>query len=206
MYESGFTAYADWSYRHFFQYADRHLYRRVRSALALTGTESLLDVGCDRGQFLETVLPYCREVTAVDINPAAIDECKRRFRRAFVGSADAMPFLPDASVDRIVAIHTIEHVPDVGRALAELGRIVRPGGRVVLVYPLELVRGFSILPSALFVYGDPAMARRMHLHRLSPARLYDDLAATSLSLSHSTLVLWPNLLVPMHISVLVKRA
>jgi tocopherol O-methyltransferase len=41
--------------------------------------------------------------------------------------------LPDASFDAAVAIESLSHMPDKPRAFAELGRVVRPGGRVALV-------------------------------------------------------------------------
>jgi len=44
--------------------------------------------------------------------------------------------LPDASVDVVLAVHVLEHVPDDRKALAELRRIIRPGGWAVLLVPL----------------------------------------------------------------------
>jgi SAM-dependent methyltransferase len=44
--------------------------------------------------------------------------------------------LPDASVDVVLTPHVLEHVPDTDRALAELRRVLRPGGRVFLQVPL----------------------------------------------------------------------
>jgi arsenite methyltransferase len=48
------------------------------------------------------------------------------------GSAEALP-LPDASVDVAVSTQVLEYVPDVAGALAEIHRVLRPGGRVLLL-------------------------------------------------------------------------
>ncbi|MEX2642948.1 MAG: class I SAM-dependent methyltransferase [Acetobacterales bacterium] len=45
--------------------------------------------------------------------------------------------LPDASFDVLVSSHTLEHVPDDAPALAELGRVVRPGGWAAIMVPLD---------------------------------------------------------------------
>src|SRR5690606_28611802 len=48
--------------------------------------------------------------------------------------------LPDVSVDVVLTPHVLEHVPDTGRALAELRRILVPGGRFYLQIPLLQAR------------------------------------------------------------------
>jgi len=55
--------------------------------------------------------------------------------------------LPDASVDVVLTPHVLEHVPDTDRALAELHRVLRPGGRVLLQVPLpQAVTGVPAEP------------------------------------------------------------
>lgn len=45
--------------------------------------------------------------------------------------------LPDASIDLLIAFHVLEHVPDDARALAEIARVLRPGGSTLLQVPLR---------------------------------------------------------------------
>jgi SAM-dependent methyltransferase len=52
--------------------------------------------------------------------------------------------LPDASVDIVLTPHVLEHVPDTDRALAELFRVIAPGGRMYLQVPL--VYGVTAAP------------------------------------------------------------
>jgi SAM-dependent methyltransferase len=51
--------------------------------------------------------------------------------RVLQADAQALPF-PDATFDRAMANHMLYHVPDIGAALREMRRVVKPGGRVVL--------------------------------------------------------------------------
>ena len=60
--------------------------------------------------------------------------------------------LPDASVDVVLTPHVLEHVPDTDRALAELFRVVAPGGRVYLQVPL--VYGVTAAPTVPEFHAD----------------------------------------------------
>lgn len=51
-----------------------------------------------------------------------------------VSDLAALP-LPDGELDLVVCTEVLEHVPDPGRALAELARVLRPGGRIMLTVP-----------------------------------------------------------------------
>jgi len=60
--------------------------------------------------------------------------------------------LPDASVDVVLTAHVLEHVPDTARALAELFRVIAPGGRMYLQIPL--VYGQTSVPSTPEFHAD----------------------------------------------------
>ncbi len=85
-------------------------------------------------------LPYYRadvRLTGVDLSPAmlavAVDRAARQGRTlpAVVGDATRLPF-PDASFDSLVCTFALCEVPDVGTALDEFVRVLRPGGRLLL--------------------------------------------------------------------------
>ena len=67
-----------------------------------------------------------------------MDEARRRSQHTWiefvVGDAHALEFQP-ATFDAARAARTLQHLKDARRALAELARVVRPGGRVVLPEP-----------------------------------------------------------------------
>jgi demethylmenaquinone methyltransferase/2-methoxy-6-polyprenyl-1,4-benzoquinol methylase len=103
------------------------------------------------------------DVIAIDLSSGMLAVLARRSTRAqrarirpLVGSAESLP-LPDASVDRIVTGFTVRNVGDLGRAFAEFRRVLRPGGRAVI---LEL----SHPQGALF-----ARLYRGYFERLAPA-------------------------------------
>lgn len=60
--------------------------------------------------------------------------------------------LPDASLDTILTPHVLEHVPDTGRALSELHRVLAPGGRMYLQIPM--VQGVTAPPTEPEYHGD----------------------------------------------------
>lgn len=73
-------------------------------------------------------------------------------------SGEALPFA-DASVDALFTIATLEHIPHPGRALAEIDRVLRPGGRALL-YPAWYVRPWAAKALAQRPYGELGLADR----------------------------------------------
>ncbi len=96
---------------------------------------SVLDVGCGVGHSFRMLAP--RRTVGVDTDPAAL---AGQERETVVADMRRLPF-DQSSFDAAVAVHSIEHVPDPGRALAEVARVVRPGGVAVFVTPNRLTFG-----------------------------------------------------------------
>jgi SAM-dependent methyltransferase len=146
----------------------RRIRRMLTRELRLGPTDVVLDVGCDRGRLVESLRPFCREVVGIDINEDAVRDSSVAGLR--VMDALATDF-PDAHFTRIVSSHTIEHIADLHAFFAEMSRILRPGGRLVLYYPWELWRGMGTMRNAWLLFGNPFAGHRMHLHCLSPGRI-----------------------------------
>jgi len=79
----------------------------------------ILDVGCGRGKYPGAI--------GLDVSPATQADVLGDWTRGY-------PFA-ESSFDEVRLIHVIEEVPDILAALAEVHRIVRPGGRVTIVTP-----------------------------------------------------------------------
>ena len=91
----------------------------------------VLEVGCGWGEFAERILDELGvDVVAVDLSPRMVELARERGVDARVGDVEALPF-DDESFDVSVANWMLYHVPDVERALSELARVTRPGGRLV---------------------------------------------------------------------------
>ena len=104
----------------------------------------VLEIGCGRGGFscwLAGQTPPPARVVAADFSGTAVRKAGD-FARARgipgiaweVGDIEAIPH-PADSFDVIVSCETIEHVPQPRRALCELARVLRPGGRLYLTCP-----------------------------------------------------------------------
>jgi SAM-dependent methyltransferase len=91
----------------------------------------VLEVGCGWGEFAERVQnELAATVVAVDISLRMVELARERGVDARVGDVQALSF-EDASFDCAVAKHMLYHAADIDRALSELARVLRPGGRLV---------------------------------------------------------------------------
>ena len=100
--------------------------------------EKILDVGCGTGSltFALAKFPDLAEITAIDFSPVFVEAATRRNTdpRIKIGQADAcaMPF-DDGAFDRALALLVLHFVPEAGKAVAEIRRVVRPSGVVAAV-------------------------------------------------------------------------
>jgi len=141
-------------------------WRRRTAALARMGPREIaLDVGVGTGDLafglLDASDPSVR-IVGVDLSPVMIEAVRRRAAARvdprlapLLASAAALPFA-DASFDRVVAGFTVRNFGDLPVGLREMRRVLRAGGRAVI---LE----FSAPPSAFIGLG-----YRLYLHQLVP--------------------------------------
>lgn len=93
----------------------------------------VLEVGPGKGELAERMArELIAEVVAVDQSERMVELTSSRGVQAVVGDVQALPF-EDGSFDAAVAAWMLYHVPDVDRAIAELYRVLLPGGRLVAV-------------------------------------------------------------------------
>jgi SAM-dependent methyltransferase len=107
---------------------------RVRTFLAATGDEHALDVGCGAGALALALAPIVADVVGIDRVPELLALGRERAPAnvAFVeGDAEALPFA-DESFDRVLSVFGVMFAPRQKVAAAELARVCRPGGSVVV--------------------------------------------------------------------------
>jgi SAM-dependent methyltransferase len=101
------------------------------AAVAAVRPRRVLDVGCGDGRIPS--LYAAPEVVCVDSSPAAVAAARERGLDAREADARELPF-EDGSFDVVTCNHTLYHLADPDRALAELARVLRPGGCFAGIY------------------------------------------------------------------------
>lgn len=109
-----------------------HLARLVRAG----ARDRAVDLACGPGTLALRFARHVLWICGFDLTPAILDRARRsaaaenlRNIDFALGDAQSLPF-PDASLDLAVISYSLHHMPDPARVIAEMARIVKPGGRV----------------------------------------------------------------------------
>src|SRR5262245_53874293 len=168
------------------------LYHRVAGAIDLAGKD-VLEVSCGRGGGASYIRRYLgpRHVTAVDLSPSVIAFCRRVHRvaglRFLQGDAEDLPIF-EASVDAVVNVEASMCYGDVDRFLAEVRRVLKPGGHFLYAdlrladevdalfaslraSGLELLQYDDITPQVVHALRGDDERRREAIRRLAPLPL-----------------------------------
>jgi SAM-dependent methyltransferase len=135
---------------------------RLRRLLAPTGQERALDVGTGAGAFALALAPLVGEVVGLDVVPELLEEARKRAPAnvEFVeGDAAALPY-DRGSFDLVCSARTLHHVPRPELLLAELDRVLRPGGTMLVVDQLAPVDPLAAIELNRFEQArDPSTTR-----------------------------------------------
>jgi ubiquinone/menaquinone biosynthesis C-methylase UbiE len=115
---------------------NKHL-AAYRDRVVPAATGRVLEVGIGSGLNLPRYSPHVQQVIGLELSPKLLNMARQVGRQSFPvdlieGSAEEIP-LEDASIDTVVTTWTLCTIPDASRALNEMRRVLKPGGRLLFV-------------------------------------------------------------------------
>jgi ubiquinone/menaquinone biosynthesis C-methylase UbiE len=152
----------------------------VATQLPLKQGDRVLDVGCGPAWFWAAtagLLPEKLDLTLADLSPGMVDEAMARCYALPFGAvhgrqadAAALPF-DDGTFDAVVAMHMLYHLPDPSAGIAEISRVLKPGGFLAVttngtgnmreIYELTTIFGSAPYDPAAAAFGYDAAERLM---------------------------------------------
>jgi demethylmenaquinone methyltransferase/2-methoxy-6-polyprenyl-1,4-benzoquinol methylase len=135
-------------------------YQLTETMLRLVGLPvdgRLLDVGGGTGRVARALVGQARRVIVVDPSTGMLRHAAGKGLASVCAPGEELPFA-SGTFDRIIMVDTFHHVADQAHTVRELWRLLRPGGRLVIVEPD--IRQFSIKIIALF---EKLMLMRSHI-------------------------------------------
>ena len=153
----------------------------------------VLDVGCGNGERLALLKTLGWNVKGIDPDREAVEKAKQMGLDADCADPKAMDY-PNDSFDAVISSHVIEHSPQPLEMLAECARVLKPGGRLVVVTPNAESFGLEYYgrcwrglepPRHLQIFSRPALEQAIKQVGLNPIRSRTLLAPQILCASHA---------------------
>lgn len=137
----------------------------------------MLDVGCGNGRHLSTMRNLGWQVQGVEFSEDGVRVCRNAGLPVHHGDLASANF-PDEAFDLITVRHVIEHIPEPRSFMAELSRLLRPDGMLIVETPNSDALGrawfgpkwfANEVPRHLILYSSPALSLLAGQHRLHVA-------------------------------------
>lgn len=126
----------------------------------------LLEIGCGSGAMLKSMVERGWQAEGLDFDPAAVANARQKGLTVHLGSMGDQNFSA-GSFDAIVMSHVIEHVPAPRTLLQECHRVLKPGGRLVMITPNTESLGHHLFGANWRGLEPP---RHLHLFNLMAAK------------------------------------
>jgi len=135
--------------------------QRAMAALDVQNGETVVDIGCGHGRSLGALSETTPEGLVVGVDPSelmaeiAANRVKQLIRagRADVAVApvEKLPFV-DGSFDKALCVHVLYFWPDLKPALAEISRVLKPGGRLALLFRTSASPATASFPPEVYCF------------------------------------------------------
>lgn len=106
----------------------------IRGAAAGRDSGRVLEDGCGVGMYLSRLAQTAQLAAGLDIEHPRLLEARQQDARVVCGVGESLPF-PSDWFDLVLSHEVLEHVQDDAQAVAEIVRVLKPGGRLVLFVP-----------------------------------------------------------------------
>lgn len=124
------------------RFVHRNRLKTIVSLLPDQSSFKILDAGCGEGHLLELLNQFNsqNEYYGVDLTQEALVKAQERCPLAHLSQADLKNIkFPDNFFDFIVCTETLEHIDDYKKVIIELKRVLKPGGRLIITFPNEIL-------------------------------------------------------------------
>jgi len=136
-------------YRKSAVHGDQNTLEHIVHMLAPKASENAIDIGCGGGHMSAALAQWVRELVAVDVTPQMLIQTGLLAREkglsnvvGCVADARNLPFAPEI-FDLVTCRIVLHHVPRVGEAIAEMGRVLKVGGRLLIQDILGIENPFA---------------------------------------------------------------
>ena len=164
-------AYSEVSFERYSQYwwSNRYYAKLIRKNQPPVGR--VLEIGCGLGHLLGWLVDHY-DIYGTDINPLALYEASKNIPEGkfLLLSAEDLGVFPDQTFHVVISKHVVEHLSDPECAIAEISRVLAPGGLLLLATPNTASIARSVKKSDWIGYQDPT-----HISLWSPDKWIDSL-------------------------------
>jgi ubiquinone/menaquinone biosynthesis C-methylase UbiE len=169
----------------------REVQTQALAALALDHDDVLLDVGCGTGAAVRDAAPNVSRAVGFDLSPGMIAQAEERARAGGIGNVEfrvgdvsgRLPF-EDGAFNALVCTTAFHHFPKPPDTIAEMSRVLAPGGRLVIADSNRRHPAVFVLDLTLRV------AQPRHAGFRSPAQLMHELGAVGFTRISYCTVRW----------------